>query len=1349
MDKWGWHKAREAAAKTLSALFSTHCAWLKALAGWVLFFLATYLLLWLALIPTLGRKIAERELAKILDRPVVIEVLRVNPLTLNIYIEGFQITDKDGGLLFEFARFKAELLPLELLAGVLAVKNLMLDSPRARISRAESGVLNIADLLPAPSQDQAATSFQFPTGLPLHLENISMTGGRFDFEDKLKQTAHSITDLNFSLPLLSTRHDAAGNKLSTRGAVNAAPVAVTVALKLGADATTIAVDGSIRSFKFRRYAAYLPEAQTIDLDVDEVQATAEAVFANAAAALPAVRATLHVRGVEVRDKAGEPFFRLASLAVEDIALAPVTHAARVGRVALAAPWLRLRRLANGAFQLPGYAADKSAVTSTVAFVDDTATALALASSSTPRAVTCDAAHAAAGRATLVVAKVVADAVTAAALPSLPLAVAAIELTDGQALVESADPKTPPLQLEKIQLAVRGLDLAAWKFDGYEISAAAPGGPGVGLFASLRLTGDAALSPLRVQASLELKDLSLERLAGLAPEWKDRAAAAGLPGVNALAGAVDLRAETQMTIANGKPSLAIRGVDLQLNGLKLEIAGAPQSLARFHLAGATADSDSGLYALTDLSLEELSLNLTQLGNAPLKLGKLHLTGASANLSTRAYAASGLSLENLGLSLAQFGGAPANLGKLQLADLAANLESGVCTIAQVSLANLALHPERVAGGAPLSLGKLQANGLAANPNTNTYAVGTLALSDAALRVERQTDGSVGLPGLKIGKSGADSGRQPSWKAGSVQLDNFRVEFADATVKSLLKLKIETMRAEGAESSLTRPIALNLRLGLNDAARVEFNGEVTPKPASARGRVALSDLALCDLTPWLPPQPLNLVKGRLRAAGEFAYAASGAPMFHFAGEAGLTDFAAQDQALDAQSLAFASLGAKGLNLDVQPTRATVEQITLDQGDILVRLGKDYALRVAGLDIPLSAAQKPKDKAPDKDRKAAQKDTSESPSIAVQRVEVRNTRLHFQDAGFTPPYTAELSGIELAVAPVEASKPAQIKFAARVNQTGRVQVSGWTYPFSKQVQLEMKAQGEGFDLTDASPYSKKFTGFPVVRGKLGFGLDYRIDRKLLDLKNELRLSKVELGKKVAVPGAMDVPLDLGLSLLQDGEGNVALSVPIKDESGQLNVGLAPVIGKAIAGFFGKILFSPFAFLNVAGNAGNTSFLAYAPGSVELSAAAKAQLVELSKAVAERPRLSLELVGLADRNADAPTLRLQSLRKRLPALAGEPGRDSTALGDEEYARLLRKAYEATYGKVQAASREQMEKSLSTKAPVLEEDWRDFARKRALQARAFLMETGKLPDGRIFIAERDPTSIPGAPGSRVELGLKY
>lgn len=133
---------------------------------------------------------------------------------------------------------------------------------------------------------------------------------------------------------------------------------------------------------------------------------------------------------------------------------------------------------------------------------------------------------------------------------------------------------------------------------------------------------------------------------------------------------------------------------------------------------------------------------------------------------------------------------------------------------------------------------------------------------------------------------------------------------------------------------------------------------------------------------------------------------------------------------------------------------------------------------------------------------------------------------------------------------------------------------------------------------------------------------------------------------GAPDYPVSLGFALLEDLRGNIALDLPISGRLDDAALQVGGLVGKALGGLFTKVVTSPFALLGgiiglVTPGDPALQVIAFPPGDTRINPAAQGRLKRIAKALEERPRVKIELIGMYEPASDTRGLkRLRVLRK-------------------------------------------------------------------------------------------------------------
>jgi len=349
-------------------------------------------------------------------------------------------------------------------------------------------------------------------------------------------------------------------------------------------------------------------------------------------------------------------------------------------------------------------------------------------------------------------------------------------------------------------------------------------------------------------------------------------------------------------------------------------------------------------------------------------------------------------------------------------------------------------------------------------------------------------------------------------------------------------------------------------------------------------------------------------------------------------------------------------------------------------------------------------------------------------------------------------------------------IAFSARVERTAPVEVQGRIQPFAKELSLDVTAKARDVDLPPLTPYSVKYAGYGIEKGKMTFDVHYVLANRKLTAENKVVLDQLTFGERVESPSATKLPVLLAVALLKDRNGVIDIELPISGSIDDPQFSVGGLIVKVILNLLGKAVTAPFALLGAvfAGSSGESAHVEFAPGRAEIAGPADAKVAALAKALAAKPQVKLEIVGRYDPATDAPALRRTALERAVKgakrrALVAEgttpPDLDAIVVASDEYPRYLEAAYKnASFEKPKNAlglekglPPAEMETALLEHADASEQAMRDLANARAQAVKAAIEKNGDVADARLFLTAPKSGSEPAKDGTkptRVDFALK-
>lgn len=220
----------------------------------------------------------------------------------------------------------------------------------------------------------------------------------------------------------------------------------------------------------------------------------------------------------------------------------------------------------------------------------------------------------------------------------------------------------------------------------------------------------------------------------------------------------------------------------------------------------------------------------------------------------------------------------------------------------------------------------------------------------------------------------------------------------------------------------------------------------------------------------------------------------------------------------------------------------------------------------------------------------------------------------------------------------PAILLLNARPGGLGEVQLAGIIdYKDTRKWDANLTGYLKNVNLIPASPYMANLLGYKILQGQVDATVDIRIVDNKVDALSEIVLNKIKVrrvrdGDSLPVEKTL-IPLNIALSLLRDGKGDVRFSMPITGDLYDPQFSFSFIFSDLLQRAIIEALFSyftPLGFYTLARyawerfRAERFDPIPFAPGSVELGDEAREQLAEVVSTLKERPDTRPGICGVA-----------------------------------------------------------------------------------------------------------------------------
>jgi hypothetical protein len=346
-------------------------------------------------------------------------------------------------------------------------------------------------------------------------------------------------------------------------------------------------------------------------------------------------------------------------------------------------------------------------------------------------------------------------------------------------------------------------------------------------------------------------------------------------------------------------------------------------------------------------------------------------------------------------------------------------------------------------------------------------------------------------------------------------------------------------------------------------------------------------------------------------------------------------------------------------------------------------------------------------------------------------------------------------------------VDIAAKLAANGPLSIRGTVNPLIAKPALDLTASAHDIELTNLTPYSAKYAGYPITKGKLNVDLHYKLDNDQLNANNHIFIDQLTFGDHVENNTATKLPVRLAISLLKNSRGEIDVNLPVSGSLSNPEFSIGGLIWHAVLNLLQKAVTAPFSLIaNAFGGSGEEmGYVEFDPGSAKLSDAADKKLDAIVKALADKSSIRIDLIGRVDPAVDEPGLRAQYVERAVKQQKikdvvgnGESVDLSTVTVDpKEYDKYLTKAYKAAdfkkprnfVGLTKSLPDDEMKAAMAANAPIDDASLRQLAQQRAQAVQQYF--EGKIDSSRVFIVapklNADGIKDKGAT-TRVDFGLK-
>jgi hypothetical protein len=668
--------------------------------------------------------------------------------------------------------------------------------------------------------------------------------------------------------------------------------------------------------------------------------------------------------------------------------------------------------------------------------------------------------------------------------------------------------------------------------------------------------------------------------------------------------------------------------------------------------------------------------------------------------------------------------------------------------------------------------------------------------------------GVPGMGAPAPGRPPAGTPRWTVDwpQVTVSDGRLSFVDrrTTPAATFVFAPLRLRIDGASLDPSRPIRVALATGVAGGGELDARGTVVPAPLAAALDLRATRLDLSALQPYVAEHSALTVEHGSLGGTLLLAMPRGTASLRVRGDLRIDGLHTIDDALRQDLVHWQRLDVRGLRFSLHPARLAIARIVAVRPYARVIIEPDGRLnvkRILAAPGPAAATPVPKPGGPSDHASSAAPamraraapvraapiraaGTASPVRVTVGRVDIERGEADFSDLSITPHFSSGISDLHGEIRGLDSAAGARAKvdLKGEAGPYAPVTIDGTLNLFGPATYTNLTMTFRNMDLTIFNPYSGKFAGYDIRKGKLTTDLHYRVDGGKLDATHHVVIDQLEFGAKTHSKDATTLPVKLAVALLKDRHGVIDLNIPVTGSLNDPDFRLAPLIWKIVVNLIEKAVTAPFKLLGALFGAGpQIQYVDFRPGDATLDATDLDRLRTVARALQSRPLLKVDVPiaslpafdapALADERFDAEVAE-QMLGRTFPA-ATRPAKKATlaralaqrgptagarfaALGVKSQVTVLTALYRAQFhaspvfpggaapAQADGAKLAYLETRLRGRIRIGPEDLQVVAERRALSIEKALLDGTGVDPARVFLVANDKVA---AHGQHVRLQL--
>lgn len=478
---------------------------------------------------------------------------------------------------------------------------------------------------------------------------------------------------------------------------------------------------------------------------------------------------------------------------------------------------------------------------------------------------------------------------------------------------------------------------------------------------------------------------------------------------------------------------------------------------------------------------------------------------------------------------------------------------------------------------------------------------------------------------------SSNHSAWRISVKQADfqQQQLHLADLSQSQPVALELHNLnlQVKDFDSTAGSRFLVELDSQIGEQGKISSSASVSLQPLNVDMTLNTSDLDLRPAQAWISPYAhVELRSALLSSAVKLQINQAEDLQLSLQGNAAINQLHLRDSLRSRDLLKWQTVDIEGINYNLQQQQLFMSKLALQQPYVRFIINENLTTNISELLI-------------DQLQTTANQAENIKPEFALQigGIDIKDGSANFADFSLTPNFATAIQQLNGQIGTLDSTsnKPTTVDIKGNVDRYAPVTIKGHLIANDPLKNLDIATSFKHLELTTLTPYSGKFAGYRIQKGRLNLDLHYKITDGKLNASNSLLLEQLQLGERVDSPDAVDLPVRLAIALLKDSKGRIKLDLPVQGDLNNPEFKVAPIVWKTLRNLITRAVSAPFNMLAglVNKDAKELQEIAFAPGEFTLNASIAESLDTLAQGLQKRPQLRLEIEGGSRADLDAEPL--------------------------------------------------------------------------------------------------------------------